>query len=106
MRILYVVTKSVEINTSASIRNSGIISGLIDLGHTVTLLSTLPDKKSGYYDASLLPQGVKTLYLADGGSQKILDWLKRNSLLKPIKHVVSRYINKTEIYGLLTMWIK
>ena len=98
MRILYVVTKSVEINTSASIRNSGIISGLIGLGHTVTLLSTLPDKKSSYYDVSLLPQGVKTLYLDDGGSQKVLDWLKRNPFLKPIKYVVSRYINKTEIY--------
>ncbi len=98
MKILYVVSKSVEINTSASIRNSAILSGLMDLGHRVTLVSTMPDKKSEYYDDSLLPQGVNVIYLENGSSQVIIDWLKRNPLLKPLKGVASKHKNIRDIY--------
>lgn len=98
MRVLYVVSKSVEINTSASIRNSAIICGLLELEHSVTLVSTMPDKKSEYYDDSLIPKGVDLIYLTNGGSQKVVDWLKRNPILKPIKRFVSQHKNATEIY--------
>lgn len=98
MRILYIVSKSVEINTSASIRNSAVIRGLMDLGHTVTLVSAMPDKKSEYYDESLLPKSVDVLYLENGNSQKLVDWLKRTPFLKPIKQIVSNHINTIELY--------
>jgi hypothetical protein len=98
MKILFVVSKSVEVNTSASIRNSAVMSGLMELGHSVTLVSTMPDKKSEYYDDSLLPEGTKVIYLDNGSSQKIVDWLKRNTLLKPLKRVVSKHKSATEIY--------
>ena len=98
MKILYIVSKSVEINTSASIRNSAVIRGLMDLGHTVTLVSAMPDKKSEYYDESLLPKSVDVLYLENGNSQKLVDWLKRTPFLKPIKQIVSNHINAIEIY--------
>lgn len=98
MKILYVVSKSVEINTSASIRNSAMISGLIELGHSVTLISTEPDKRSEYYDNSLLPKDVEVVYFNDGNIQKVADWFKRNPLLKPLKRIVSKHKNATEIY--------
>ena len=53
MRILYVVSRPLEINTSASVRNHATISGLIQNGHQVTLVSASPDKNHEAYDPTL-----------------------------------------------------
>ena len=44
MKILYVVSRPLEINTSASIRNRATILGLVENGHTVDLFTTEPDR--------------------------------------------------------------
>ena len=98
MNILFVCSRAVTINTSASIRNSAIISGLINLGHNVTLVSESPDKKSEYYDTSLLPEKVKVRYLNNGPLQRIVNWLKRNRFIKPLKKKLSRHNREISIY--------
>ena len=45
MKILYVVSRPLEINTSASIRNRATIEGLVELGHNVNIITTEPDEK-------------------------------------------------------------
>ena len=44
MKILYVVSRPLEINTSASIRNRATIEGLVELGHNVNIITTEPDE--------------------------------------------------------------
>ena len=98
MKILYVVSRSPEINSSASIRNSAFIHGLKEIGHDVTLLTTIPDRKSEYYDKSLMPDDVKIKYIEGRTAEGVLNWAKQNPLLKPLKKTVARIVSKVEIY--------
>ncbi len=100
MKILFVVSRSIEVNSSASIRNSAIIQGLMELGHDVELFTTEPDKKNQVsYDAGLLPEGLKVQYAINKDLKyNILKCLKRISFLKRIKRLVANHSNTNEIY--------
>lgn len=63
MNILYVVSRPLEINTSASVRNRATINGLIELGHNVTIMTSSPDVNHDAYDSSLSVLGAKTVYV-------------------------------------------
>lgn len=58
MNILFVTLFALETNTSVTKSNHGIIKGLIDLGHNVTLLMPELDRQLSYYDDTLDLRGV------------------------------------------------
>ena len=58
MKILYVVSRPLEINSSSSISNRAIIGGLLELGHEVDLVTTQPDKNHINYDNSILDDKI------------------------------------------------
>lgn len=98
MRILYVVSRPLEINTSASIRNRAIIEGLLKLGHEIDLITTGPDKNHTNYDSSLLNKNISITYLKLGGIQSLAKLGRRFKFIRPFKNVMYRIISKFEIY--------
>ena len=71
MKIIYVVSRPLEINTSASIRNRATIEGLVELGHSVNIITTKPDPKHINYDSSINSPNIETTYLKLGGVQTV-----------------------------------
>lgn len=98
MRILYVVSRPLEINTSASIRNRAIIEGLLKLGHKVDLITTQPDINHTNYDNSLLNEKINTTYIELSGVQKLVKFGRKLKFLRPLKKAVYRIISNFEIY--------
>jgi hypothetical protein len=97
MKILYVVSRPLEINTSASIRNRATIEGLIELGHNVDLITSEPDKNHSNYSNTII-QGLNTKYLKLGGIQSAAQIGRKYKILKPIKNLVYRYLSRVDIY--------
>lgn len=58
MNILFVTLFALETNTSVTKSNYGIIKGLVELGHDVTLLMPEIDQQLSYYDNSLDLSGI------------------------------------------------
>lgn len=98
MRILYVVSRPLEINTSASVRNKATIQGLLAMGCQVELLTTEPDVNHSAYDESMRIEGVKTILVKAGGTQGLARLGRRWKLLEPLKIAVYRYMNRKNIY--------
>ena len=98
MKILYVVSRPLEINTSASIRNRATILGLVENGHTVDLFTTEPDRNHSAYDESLVPEGIKVKYVRLGGTQNLARVGRKMKLLRPIKGFVYKWMNRHEVY--------
>lgn len=98
MRILYVVSRSLEINTSASIRNFSTISGLIENGHDVTVFSSEPDTNHSAYDGSLRPANAKIKYVRLGGAQSVARMGRKFKCLKWIKPYVYKLLAGNDIY--------
>lgn len=98
MRILYVVSRPLEINTSASIRNKATIEGLLELGHSVELITTEPDMRHSNHDNSLKNQKLKTTYIKLKGIQNIARIGRKYDFLRPLKRMVYKLFTKIEIY--------
>lgn len=98
MKILYVVSRPLEINTSASIRNRATILGLIENGHTVNLFTSEPDRNHSAYDESLIPERINVKYVRLGGTQKLARVGRKVKILKPIKNFAYKWINRHEVY--------
>ena len=98
MKILYVVSRPLEINTSASIRNRATILGFLENGHTVDLFTTEPDKNHNAYDENLAPKGIKVKYAHLGGTQNLARVGRKLKILKPIKGIVYKWMNRNEVY--------
>ena len=98
MKILYIVSRPLEINTSASIRNRATILGFIENGHTVDLFTTEPDRNHSAYDERLVPEGVKVKYVRLGGTQNLARVGRKMKILRPIKGFVYKWMNRREVY--------
>lgn len=98
MNILYVVSRAVEINTSASIRNHATIMGLIENGHQVTVVSAQPDSNHTAFDKSLTINGAKKIYFKLGGLQSIAKVGRRWTFLNRIKPLAYQILYGNEIY--------
>ena len=79
-KILFIVSRPLEINTSASIRNKSMIEGLLQNGHTVDLVTAEPNIHHSAYDESLSVQGVKTIRVAMNNVQKLAGLGGKNKL--------------------------
>ena len=99
MRILYVVSRPLEINTSASIRNRATLLGLVENGHEVELLTTMPDERHSAYDAAMaVSDTVKTTYVKLGGVQAAARLGRRFKLLRGLRRLAARVLARREIY--------
>lgn len=98
MKILYIVSRPLEINTSASIRNIATIEGLIELGHKVDLITTEPDIKHTNYDHTILNNKIQTTYIKLGGVQNLAKLGRRLRFLNPLKRKVYNCMSKFDIY--------
>lgn len=98
MRILYVVSRALEINTSASIRNRATILGFLENGYEVDLFTSEPDKNHSAYDESLGVKQIPTHYVKLGGIQKLARVGRRFSWLKYVNRIVGCFLNRYEIY--------
>lgn len=85
MKILYVVSRPLEINTSASIRNKATIEGLIENGNYVTVLTTEPDCNHSSYDAGMIPENLSVHYLKTDGVQSFAKGLRSRKALTGVR---------------------
>lgn len=98
MRILYVVSRALEINTSASIRNHATISGFLENGHQITIVSVSPDTRHRAYDGTLSVEKVKKMYF-DIGRRQIVAGISRNiKALDRAKPLIYKALYKNQIY--------
>ncbi|CAH0346463.1 hypothetical protein [Bacillus sp. CECT 9360] len=98
MKILYVVSRPLEINTSASIRNRATIEGLLRLGHDVDLITTEFDKNHTNYDQSLSNSNLNVLYLKLGGIQDFAKLGRKFKAIQPLKNIAYKVMKYFEIY--------
>lgn len=98
MRILYVVSRPLEINTSASIRNKATINGLLKLGHEIDLITTQFDKNHSNFDSSILNENLNVTYFALNGIQNMAKIGRKYKKLQPIKNVFYNIYSSFEIY--------
>lgn len=106
MNILYIVSRPLEINTSASIRNKAMIQGLLNIGNEVDLVTSEPDKNHFAFDQNLHVKGVCIKYLKLGASQNLAKLGRRFRCLASIKHFMSVLMEKRNIYDNLIGIVK
>ena len=98
MKILYVVSRPLEINTSASIRNRATILGLLQNGHKVDLITTEPDRNHVAFDESLVPKEIKVEYIKINGLQSVARMGRKISFLNPLRKYIYNFMSNHEIY--------
>ena len=106
MKILYVVSRAIQINSSSSIRNLSLIKGLTILGHDVTVLSSMYDKNHMGYDVNLEPQNVKQIFIKVGGIQKIASLSRKYKRYKILRQYGNKIVNFLSVYDNLKGIIK
>lgn len=99
MKILYVVARPIEINTSSSLRNLATINGFLKLGHEVTLLETRPDEKHPNFDLTLSMDNVNQIFVEEDNRQKFNKFGRNLNFMKPIRRFVYSFKMSNNIYG-------
>lgn len=98
MKILFVVSRPIEINTSASIRNKAMIDGMVELGHEIDYLTTAPNKHHSNYDKNLTPNVEKKYYINLKGLKKITNLNQKFKFLRKIKKLVYNFMERKNVY--------
>ncbi|WP_367659280.1 hypothetical protein [Cytobacillus gottheilii] len=92
------VSRPLEINTSASIRNRATIEGLLELGHQVDLVTTHFDINHSNFDNSIVNRNLSVNYLKLHGIQSIAKFGRKYKYLQPLKNVLYKVMTKFEVY--------
>ncbi len=98
MKILYVVSRPLEINSSASLRNINTINGLCDLGHEVTIVTGFPDKNHPQYSPVRMHKSALLLHTSPNVEKSLSARFSKNFILKKIKKLVYTYHSRHNIY--------
>ena len=98
MKILYVVSRPIEINTSASIRNRATIAGLLEQGHEVDVFTSEPDTNHPAYDGNMKIAGIKTTYVKINGIQSLARIGRKHRFLSSLKKALFNLAKKAEVY--------
>lgn len=105
MNILFMTTSPLEYNSSANMRNIGLITGLLQLGHDVTTISGKPDMNSKYMDNTMYNNlEMKKRYFLENKTYKSLSSENTHdkgyiqNFKKIIKRTVYRLFTKLSIY--------
>lgn len=97
-KILFVVSRPLEINTSSSIRNKAMIEGLLANGHTIDLLTTTPDEKHAAYDKDLAVEGVRCIRIPMNQTQKVTGLVRQGKFLSRLKSIAYKWVSRCEVY--------
>ena len=97
-RILFVVSRPIEINTSASIRNKAMLEGLVLNGHKVDVVTAMPDMNHAAYDESLSVEGVSITRIPMNNAQKLASLSRKNKVFLIMRALVFKWMAKHEIY--------
>lgn len=95
------VSRPLEINTSASIRNRATIGGLLELGHSVDLISTAPDPGHPSYDANALSPGVDVRYIGLDGLHRLRGVGRSGRLMRPLRRLAYNLLSGLQVYDLM-----
>lgn len=96
MKILYVTSYPLEYNTSANIRNLGLIQGFLENGHIVSTFSAYPVDKS-LYSGELLDMPFAKRYWV-GPRKAVSVNTADHKLLGKLKGLVYKTINNLMVY--------
>jgi len=98
MKILYVVSRPLEINSSASLRNINTINGLCDLGHEVTVVTGYPEKNHPQYSAIKMHDATDIRYTSHNVGKSLSASFSKNLLLRKIKNIIYKYYLRHNVY--------
>lgn len=98
MRILYIVNRPLEINSSASLRNINTINGLCDLGNEVTVVTGYPSKRHPQYTRICLNPGVRLIHSNDNVSKNISAKISNVPILSNLRGIIYRFSIKQNVY--------
>lgn len=97
MKILYVSSRPLEDNSSATFRNRATMSGLIKNGNEVEFLTLSPDNSHPTYDGNIKLEGLKVHYLSSGKVESIAHFARGSKFFSFLKKLYS-FFNHEEIY--------
>ena len=99
MNILYVTAVPLEYSSSANFRNTALIKGLIENGHSVSTLSTKPQERSECFDKTILNLKLNKRYFVElGALHKGINSAERGSLKSKIKGKLYRVYTAFNLY--------
>lgn len=98
MNVLYVTSRPLEINTSASIRNRATIQGLIENGNDVSLLTTIADKKHPSYDDTEMPKYLTVIAIKLTDVRQTIAGKLRNRKFTRIRSILEKILNRYQLY--------
>lgn len=99
MQILYIVSRPLEINSSASLRNINTINGLDDLGHQVTVFTAHPDARHPQYaKADLNPNVLAFSASAPSVTKTVSAKFSRVPLLNKLRSFIYKLYSKKNVY--------
>lgn len=98
MKILYVVSRPLTINTSATIRNIATILGFKSLGHTVEVVTTEADRHHPAYDETIHLPDINIKEIKLSGLQSFIKIGHKLKLLSPLRMFLYRFMEKKEVY--------
>lgn len=103
LRILFITNSPIEYSSSANIRNTALIKGILENGHDINILTCYPDKNSKYYDSTItkdLNLTIKYIDREDERNEKELQNVKYRSshLYQKIRNNLYKLYNALSIY--------
>lgn len=95
MKILFISSRPLQINTSSSIRNRAYINGFVKLGHKVEVLSIGADLNHEKYESlnNSFDNKIKYIWLNPGSLGKIKSLSRNNILLKFLRTLGYKIFN-------------
>lgn len=96
MRILFVTSYPLEYNTSANIRNMGLIHGFLENGHSVSTFSSYPTDPT-LYSGEYLDFPFNKRYWVGSKSTIVVDHTKK-TLFAKLKILASKLITEFAVY--------
>lgn len=96
MKILFITMNALEMNSSATIQNKGIIRGLSELGHEIDTITLRPNENSINYDSSMndIKNIIRKSYYIDIKTSYQILMSKKNNLKKENSNNLSKSIKK------------
>ena len=98
MKILFIVSRPLEMNSSASLRNVNTINGLAGEGHEVTVLSTFLSREHPAFSEIQLDSSVEVIRVNLGMGKALSAKAGRNRFLKKIKYIIYKKQKKKNLY--------
>lgn len=105
MKILFIVTMPLELNSSASLRNISTINGLSRQGNEVTVLTSAVIKTHPSYMEIKLDNSIKIIRVNSGISKALSAKVGKIEILSKIKSILYKFWDKANIYDTWTFMI-